>query len=123
MNAEPAAPVPSPAPPPQAAAQSAKPRRKWTGPAPAKSNFIWILLLVTVVLGTGIIVLIHYVYQPRPQAPVLAVEFHDYSNYFAIQPPRTWMVDDRAIPGTVVIQGPREPRFRPLMQISSQPAP
>ena len=99
-------------------------RRKWTPPAPpARSYAIFIVLGVAAVLGVGLVTAMHYVFQPKPHAPALAREFRDMVNYFAIQAPRNWSIDDRVQETSVFIQGPREPGFRPLMWIVSLPAP
>lgn len=99
-------------------------RRKWAPPPPSQRKFgIWIVLGLAAVLGLGLVTALHYVFRPRQHAPALATEFRDTTNYFAIQAPRNWSIDDRVQEGSVFIQGPREQGFRPLIWIASLPSP
>lgn len=100
-------------------------RRKWSPPPPPKSSSyaIWIILGLAAVLGLLLVTALHYVFRPKPHPPALAAEFCDTANYFAIQAPRNWSIDDRVQAGSVFIQAPREPGFRPLIWVASLPSP
>lgn len=116
MNAES---KPKTSPPPPA------PRRAWSPPAPKKNPYTLIFVIGGgIVLGSAIMLGLYQVFKPAPRPLVLAKEFRDPVNYFSIQAPKNWNIDDRTVPGSVFIQGPREARFKPLIWIvPSMPAP
>lgn len=125
MNADHVAPAQPPAESlPEPTASAKKPRRQWTPPAPPSSSRTFILIFAaTAMLAIIFIAALYYFYRPVPQAPALAAEFRDEPNFYGIRPPRYWVVDDRKLKDRLIIQGPREPRFNPLITVSNEPAP
>jgi len=117
MNVDPANPA-QPAP----GANPIKRRRVFAPPAKPSRTMV-LIFIGAALFAVAFIGGLYYIYRPVPKPPSLAPEFRDFVNYFAIQPPRGWTVDDRALPSTVVVQGPRDLQFRPLMLVTYYPAP
>lgn len=105
-------------------AQAAKPAKRVRAAAtPERTLPILLILIGAGVLCVAFVAAMHYFYRPVARSPVLAPEFKDVVNNIAIQAPRNWSIDDRAMDSAVVIQGPKEPKFRPLIILAFFPAP
>lgn len=103
------------------------PPKKWQiAPPPKSSNRLaWILVVVATacVIIFGYIIAREKISTNEPVPPRLAEAFKDQEDSFLIKPPAHWVLQDR-YPGTsIVMKGPPEKGFPPLILVCLDIAP
>jgi len=105
-----------------------RPTKAWMKPPPARSvsNKIgWLLVVCSTVLVVGLTLVIMFMASAGNDTarPALDKEFKDTPDNFAIRPPQNWYLQDRVPNTSIIMKGPREKGYPPLIIVSLDIAP